>query len=165
MSEILLAYDGANRLTLVYRRDRDEDRWQRLSSIDYDFLGRKTSMSDADLGSWSYAYNTLGQLTRQTDARARTGCLYYDSLGRMRGRVQRTDENCAATVAGADLDSSYVYDSQGRMQSESNDNVSCRLGLTAYFDFYSHERPHQSLNYRTPADEHFVLCSEPAAFA
>ncbi len=38
-------------------------------------------------------------------------------------------------------------------------------GLTAYFDFYNHERPHQSLNYRTPAEEHFVLCSEPAAFA
>ncbi len=40
-----------------------------------------------------------------------------------------------------------------------------RTGLTAYFDFYNHERPHQSLNYRTPAEEHFVLCSEPAAFA
>ncbi|MCY3901924.1 MAG: IS3 family transposase [Caldilineaceae bacterium] len=38
-------------------------------------------------------------------------------------------------------------------------------GLTAYFDFYNHERPHQSLNCRTPAEEHFVLCSEPAAFA
>ena len=38
-------------------------------------------------------------------------------------------------------------------------------GLTAYFDFYNHVRPHQSLNYRTPAEEHFVLCSEPAAFA
>ena len=33
------------------------------------------------------------------------------------------------------------------------------------FDFYNHERPHQSLNYRTPAQEHFVLCSEPAVLA
>ena len=49
-------------------------------------------MSDADLGSWSYAYNALGQLTRQTDARAKNSCLYYDRLGRMRGRVQRSDE-------------------------------------------------------------------------
>ncbi len=39
------------------------------------------------------------------------------------------------------------------------------LGLTAYFNFYNHERPHQSLNYRTPAEEHFVLCSEPALLA
>ena len=31
--------------------------------------------------------------------------------------------------------------------------------------FYNHERPHQSLNYRTSAEKHFVLCSMPAAFA
>ena len=30
-------------------------------------------------------------------------------------------------------------------------------GLTAYFDFYNYERPHQSLNYRTPAEERFVI--------
>ena len=40
-----------------------------------------------------------------------------------------------------------------------------QTGLTAYFDFYNNERPHQSLDYRTPAEEHFVLSSEPAAFA
>ncbi len=122
----------ADRLTQTYRRDGGEGRWQRLSSIDYDFLGRKTGMSDADLGSWSYAYNTLGQLTRQTDARARTSCLYYDSLGRMRGRVQRADENCVASVADADLDSSYVFDAQGRMQSQSNDNVSRSFTYDSY---------------------------------
>ena len=71
-SEISLAYDGANRLTQVYRRDGGEGRWQPNSSIDYDFLGRKTGMRDADLGNWSYAYNALGQLTRQTDARDKT---------------------------------------------------------------------------------------------
>ena len=38
-------------------------------------------------------------------------------------------------------------------------------GLSPYFDFYNHERPHQSPDDRTPAEEHFVLCSEPAAFA
>ncbi len=38
-------------------------------------------------------------------------------------------------------------------------------GLTAYIDFFNHERPHQSLSYRTTAEEHFVLCPEPAAFA
>jgi putative transposase len=29
-------------------------------------------------------------------------------------------------------------------------------GLDAYFRFYNHERLHQSLNYRTPAEVHFV---------
>ena len=32
-----------------------------------------------------------------------------------------------------------------------------QAGLSDEFDFYNHERPHQSLNYRTPAEEHFVL--------
>ena len=30
-------------------------------------------------------------------------------------------------------------------------------GPIAYFDFYHHERPHQSRNYRTLAEEHFVF--------
>ena len=30
-----------------------------------------------------------------------------------------------------------------------------RHGLTRYFDFYNHERPHQSLEYRTPAQVYF----------
>ena len=32
-----------------------------------------------------------------------------------------------------------------------------QTGLCVYFDFYNHERPPQSLNYRTPTEEHFVL--------
>ena len=29
-------------------------------------------------------------------------------------------------------------------------------GLTDYFSFYNDERPHQSLDYRTPAEVHFA---------
>jgi putative transposase len=29
-------------------------------------------------------------------------------------------------------------------------------GLARYFQFYNHERPHQSLQYRTPAEVHFA---------
>ena len=29
-------------------------------------------------------------------------------------------------------------------------------GLTDYFRFYNDERPHQSLDYRTPAEVHFA---------
>ncbi len=131
-AEISLNYDAADRLTQVYRRNGDEGRWQRTSNVRYDFAGRKTSMNDADLGHWRYAYNTLGQLTRQTDARDQTSCLYYDSLGRMRGRVQRADESCAATVADADLASSYGYDAQGRVQRVANANVSRSYSYDSY---------------------------------
>ncbi len=128
-------YNGLTSSVIGGSRGEDERRmlsWQRTSGIDYDFLGRKTGMSDADLGNWSYAYNTLGQLTRQTDARDQTSCLYYDDLGRMRGRVQRTDENCAVTVTDADLASSYVYDPQGRVQSVANANVSRSFSYDSY---------------------------------
>ena len=40
-----------------------------------------------------------------------------------------------------------------------------QAGLSAYFDFYNRERPHQSPECRTPAEERLVLCSEAAAFA
>ena len=30
-------------------------------------------------------------------------------------------------------------------------------GLEDYFVLYNHERPHQSLNYRTPAERHYAL--------
>jgi transposase InsO family protein len=29
-------------------------------------------------------------------------------------------------------------------------------GLDHYFQFYNHDRPHQSLQYRTPAEVYFV---------
>jgi putative transposase len=32
-----------------------------------------------------------------------------------------------------------------------------RQGLTRYFGFYNHERPHQSLDYRTPAQVYFAM--------
>ena len=50
----------------------------------------------------------------------------------MRGRVQRTDESCAATVADADLASSYSYDPQGRVQSVANANVSRSFSYDSY---------------------------------
>jgi putative transposase len=34
-------------------------------------------------------------------------------------------------------------------------------GLAAYFRFYNHERPHQSLSYRTPAEVHFGQGGKP----
>jgi len=34
------------------------------------------------------------------------------------------------------------------------------LGLSNYFHFFNHERPHQSLSYLTPAEVHFLPHSQ-----
>jgi RHS repeat-associated protein len=100
-------YDGADRLREV--------RWSNntlLTSMTYDLAGRKLSMWDADLGSWSYAYDTLGNLTRQTDARNYSTCLSYDNLNRLSSKTVRSGNHCGAAIAAA---YTYSYDSWGRL--------------------------------------------------
>lgn len=78
------------------------------TSITYAAAGRKTSMTDPDMGAWSYQYDALGNLTRQTDARGQRICLYYDALGRLIGKHYRTDDNCP--TSNPTFDVSYTYD-------------------------------------------------------
>ena len=77
------------------------------TDITYDVGGRKTSMSDPDLGGWSYAYDRQGKLTRQTDARGKTICLYYDTMARLVGKHFRNDTSCPASPS---YDVNYAYD-------------------------------------------------------
>ncbi len=114
---------------------------------------------------------------------------YYETLVKGRPKIVNTDQGAqftadAFTACLLAANIQVGMDDRGRAL----DNVFCErlwrsvkyediylnqyetvrqlhAGLTAYFDFYNQDRPHQSLNYRTPAEEHFVLCSEPAAFA
>ena len=77
------------------------------TTFTYDLAGRKTGLTDPDLGSWRYAYNKRGQLTRQTDARGKTICLGYDSLGRISRKSYRTDPTCPTTLSA---DVIFTYD-------------------------------------------------------
>jgi RHS repeat-associated protein len=69
-----------------------------VATMTYDLRGRKTAMTDPDLGRWSYAYDALDELVSQTDAKGQTVTMSYDVLGRM---FQRTEP---------DLVSSWTYD-------------------------------------------------------
>ncbi len=59
-----------------------------ITTLSYDQRGRKTGMTDADMGTWSYSYNVLGELTSQTDAKNQVITMAYDVLGRMTSRVE-----------------------------------------------------------------------------
>ncbi|MCG7537639.1 RHS repeat-associated core domain-containing protein [Pseudoalteromonas sp. OOF1S-7] len=53
-----------------------------LVDNEYDALGRRIELKDADRGTWTYTYNAFGELTSQTDARKVTQYFTYDLLGR-----------------------------------------------------------------------------------
>src|SRR6266513_235531 len=101
-----------------------------ITTLAYDLRGRKRSMVDPDMGSWTYAYNALGELIRQIDAKNQTVSMAYDLLGRMTTRTEPdlistwTFDTCAKGVGklcSASADNGYArthtYDSLGRPSS------------------------------------------------
>jgi len=113
-AEVQLGYDASDRLTKVERRNGSSGAWTLLTTLNYDLAGRKTSMWDADLGSWSYAYDKLGQLIRQTDARSKSTCTNYNPLGQITQKTVYDSSGCSGHVAAK---YSYSYDSKGRLSS------------------------------------------------
>jgi YD repeat-containing protein len=69
----------------------------------YDQRGRKTQVTDTDLGTWNYVFDGFGDLVGQTDARNQQFAMTYDQLGRM-----LTKQN-VTTLAQAQ----WIYDTGG----------------------------------------------------
>ena len=65
--------------------------------LSYDLAGRKTSMTDPDMGSWSYGYDALGNLNSQVDAKACTTSLSYDPLNRLTGKSYTNSPTCGTS--------------------------------------------------------------------
>jgi YD repeat-containing protein len=76
-----------------------------VTTITYDPLGRKTGMTDPDMGMWSYTYDNAGNLKTQTDARGQRTCFYYDALNRITG-------------SGLAVIATWQYDERGRVSSD-----------------------------------------------
>jgi len=99
------------------------------TQMGYDLLGRKTSMSDPNMGSWSYDYDLGGNLLTQRDAKNQTLTFTYDLQSRLttktypdlrqitwtydepmvpnsKGRLTRVTDLAATT--------SFTYDALGR---------------------------------------------------
>jgi RHS repeat-associated protein len=89
--------------------------------IGFNGFGRKISMTDPDLGSWTYGYDVLGNLTTQTDARNCVTTVTYDDLGRPTGKTYGGPGACDTTP-----DVTYTYDST----TNGNEGVGRRTGMS-----------------------------------
>ncbi len=92
IGELVLSEDHLNG-TVTYKYDAYGNLLETnangvLTTMSYDQRGRKTGMTDADMGTWSYSYNVLGELISQTDAKNQVVTMVYDILGRMTSRVE-----------------------------------------------------------------------------
>lgn len=107
------AYNAAGDLTGV------TDSASNVTTIEYDTMGRKTQMTDPDMGTWYYTYNGNSDLWTQTDALGNTITFTYDNLNRV---TSKTYSNGDPTVT-------YTYDNltipngRGRLYSVSNSNA------------------------------------------
>ena len=113
-----------------------------VTSFVYDVFGRKESMSDPDMGTWSYTYNVLSELTSQTDANGKVTAMSYDKMGRMK---TRTDDDgvvttwsynddllsgdTPATMSIGKLDSVVMVNAGGDEQYRKTSEYNATLGL------------------------------------
>ncbi|MBL7130493.1 MAG: VCBS repeat-containing protein [Candidatus Omnitrophica bacterium] len=79
-----------------------QDQANNIVTISYDTLSRKTSMSDPDMGDWSYEYNKVGNLIKQTDAKGQEITFEYDEINRL---IEKS-----SLVSGNWLPVTYSYD-------------------------------------------------------
>jgi RHS repeat-associated protein len=77
-------YDPADRLVEVRGAD------QTVTTLSYDYSGRKTRLVDPDMGSWRYRSDAAGRLIKQLDPRGSLVCHQYDALGRLTGKSFHT---------------------------------------------------------------------------
>ena len=90
-------YDTLGNLTQVVDANNN------TTTMSYDWLARKTAMTDPDMGTWSYGYDSNGNLTTQTDAKSQTITMVYDAMNRLTNKNYPTGSGMTNVV--------YTYDS------------------------------------------------------
>jgi RHS repeat-associated protein len=96
------AYNPKGQLASV--TDQAGNSW----SYGYDFLGRRSRITDPDQGTSTATYDNAGQLTTTTDSRGQTLAYAYDALGRKTGLY-------SGSTTGTQL-AGWVYDTLAKGQ-------------------------------------------------
>ena len=77
--------------------------------LDYDELGRKTSMNDPNKGDWNYDYNGFNELIAQYDANGNAVLMDYDKLGRLIKREDWRDPTSDNEPSDLELEGNTVW--------------------------------------------------------
>ncbi len=144
------SYDSNGDLVAVKHLGSPSDPRNVLVAMDYDLLGRKTSMDDPDKGHWEYQYNAFGELEVQTDGKNQTSTMTYDALGRM---TKRVDRKANSTL---ESDSRWSYNNAlsggGRGALEAVDDLSSGYSETYGYDNFG--RPSLTTTQIEAGDDH-----------
>ncbi|MBN2881319.1 VCBS repeat-containing protein [Candidatus Woesearchaeota archaeon] len=111
----------------------------------YDSFGRKTAISDPDLGVWTYSYDKNNNLIKQTDNRGMTTSLSYDALNRVLNKKSNDvnvsfvyDKNYVGTLSSVSMKNkinsvvyNYSYDDRLRLVNEKK-NLNNQIDNTNY---------------------------------
>jgi len=137
--------------------------------MSYDLRGRKTSMTDPDMGAWTYGYNALGELLWQKDAKLQTINMTYDVLGRMKTRVLPNGEGTGTwtydtaiygkgklqSVSNPSATETYAYDTKSRVST-----VTTSISGITYTATYGYDPTYgrlDTITYPTITAASFVL--------
>jgi tripartite motif-containing protein 71 len=121
------------------------------TSMTYDWLSRKTGMTDPDMGSWNYTYDADGNLLTQTDNKNQTISMVYDAMDRLTNKnypsgsgmtniVYSYDGNgnnslgLQTGMTDASGTTSYTYDTRGQLTAETK-----TINSTAYTTGYTYD--------------------------
>lgn len=144
------SYDSSGNLVAVKNLGSPSDPRNVLIAMDYDLLGRKTSMDDPDKGHWEYQYNAFGELEVQTDGNNQTSRMTYDALGRM---TKRLDRKANSSI---ESDSRWSYNNAlsggGRGALEGLDDLTSGYSVTYGYDNFG--RPSLTTTQIEVGDDH-----------
>ncbi len=160
-------YDVTDNITEVVVDPVDEALPNPTATMTYDWLGRKLTMNDPDMGAWSYVYDDNGNLTSQTDAESQTIAFEYDALDRL---TRRCNPNWATTVLATNgyddttggnkgkgrrtslTDESgsalWVYDARGRVTQKTK-----TISATPYTTSYAYDNADRLSTVTVPGGE------------